>query len=139
MLALQAAPVMVVEQLGTLQELWNGFIAHRVAYLDVQKIAVADTCGLSAVGLCAHLTRNLNMMPGDTHKRRASTAGAPSDDYGTAGYAAGAAEWLQRTQRGVPGSAEGGCGRSLWPVTFHALLSCHASIAGTPSDSHGTA
>ena len=128
---------MVMEQLGTLQELWNGFDAHKVAY--DQTIAAAGTCGLSAAGTRTRLTRNLAMMPGDTHKRRASPAGAPSDDYRTAPDAAGAAEWLQRTQRGAPESEGDACGGRLWHVTSHTLLSCHASTAGTPSDGHGTA
>ena len=64
MLALQAPPVMVMEQPETLQELWNGFNAHRVAYLDLQKMEIAAECGLSAVGPRACLAGDLHLVPG---------------------------------------------------------------------------
>ena len=53
-----------MEQAETLQELWNGFNTHRVAFLDLQKMEVAEPCGLSAVGHCACLAGDLHLVPG---------------------------------------------------------------------------
>jgi len=61
---LQAPPVMVMEQPETLQELWNGFNAHRVAYLNLEKMETAAEVGLSAVGPHACLAGDLHLVPG---------------------------------------------------------------------------
>ena len=61
---MQAPPVAVMERAATLQELWNGFNAHRVAFLDLGKMEVAEPCGLSAVGRCACLAGDLHLVPG---------------------------------------------------------------------------
>ena len=64
MTALQAPAAIVMERAETLQELWNGFNAHRVAFLDLQKMEVAESCGLSAVGRSACLAGDLHLVPG---------------------------------------------------------------------------
>ena len=53
-----------MERAETLQELWNGFNLARVAFLDLQKMAVADACGLSEVGPRACLAGDLHLVPG---------------------------------------------------------------------------
>ncbi len=53
-----------MERAETLQELWNGFNAHRVAFLDLQKMEVAVSCGLTAVGRSACLAGDLHLVPG---------------------------------------------------------------------------
>ena len=53
-----------MDRAETLQELWNGFNLARVAFLDLQKMAVADACGLSAMGPSACLAGDLHLVPG---------------------------------------------------------------------------
>ena len=53
-----------MEHAETLQELWNRFNLARVAFLDLQRMAVADACGLSAVGPRACLAGDLHLVPG---------------------------------------------------------------------------
>ena len=61
---MQAPSAVVMERAETLQELWNGFNAHRVAFLDLQKMEVAVSCGLTAVGRSACLAGDLHLVPG---------------------------------------------------------------------------
>ena len=61
---MQPPPEVTMERAETLQELWNGFNLARVAFLDLQKMAVADACGLSAVGPRACLAGDLHLVPG---------------------------------------------------------------------------
>lgn len=60
----QAPPLVAMERPETLQELWNGFNAQRIAYLDLASMELADSCGLSAVGPRACLAGDLHLVPG---------------------------------------------------------------------------
>ena len=61
---MQAPPAVAMERAETLQELWSGFNTHRVAFLDLQKMEVAEACGLAAVGRRACLAGDLHLVPG---------------------------------------------------------------------------